>query len=183
MRSYNSVADIAVRDTMIRTESQMPAKTSGATKKTALHLERYVPGLLAWLSNKLARSASHIYRKQYGLGIVEWRILSYLAVFDIGTGADISQFIGIDKAALSRAAVFLDEKKYITVKPGTGRRIEFKLTAKGRAMHDRIIHLALAREKALLTGLNKQEIDNLIGYLHVLLKNLPAVEQVDFTEF
>ncbi len=65
----------------------MPAKTSAASKKTALHLERYVPGLLAWLSNKLARSASHIYRKQYGLGIVEWRILSYLAVFDIGTGA------------------------------------------------------------------------------------------------
>ena len=42
--------------------------------------------------------------------------------------------------------------------------------------HDRIIKLALARESALLTGLSKKDVDALIGYLHILLKNLPVVE-------
>lgn len=161
----------------------MPAKTTHAKAGTALDLDRYVPGLLAWLSNKLARSASHIYRKQYGLGIVEWRILSYLAVYEIGTGADVSHLVGIDKAAVSRAAVFLQEKNFIKARQGFGRRLEFLLTPKGRALHDRIIHLALAREKALLTGLSKKDVDMLIGYLHILLKNLSTVDDVDYREY
>jgi DNA-binding MarR family transcriptional regulator len=157
----------------------MLRKTTGATKEAALDLERYVPGLLAWLSNKLAGGASHLYRKQFGLGIVEWRVLSYLAVYQVGTGAEMSQLMGTDKAALSRAAAFLQEKKFIKSQQGFGRKLEFLLTHKGRQLHDKIIHVALAREQALLTGLSERDVDALIGYLHILLKNLQTVEAID----
>ena len=60
----------------------MPPKTSKTLTEVTLHLERYVPGLLAWLSNKLAGDASKVYRSRFGVGIVEWRILSYLAVYE-----------------------------------------------------------------------------------------------------
>jgi DNA-binding MarR family transcriptional regulator len=148
-----------------------------------LHLERYVPGLLLWLSNKLAGSASHVYRRQFGINIVEWRILSYLAVYEIGTGAQMSQLMGSDKAGLSRGAAVLQEKKLIKSRQGIGRNLEFLLTPKGKAMHDRIIRLALARQDALLAGLSRSQVDDLITYLNVLLRNLPAVEAIDVSEY
>jgi DNA-binding MarR family transcriptional regulator len=157
--------------------------TKSTTKDTHLYLERYVPGLLLWLSNKLAGSASHVYRKQFGINIVEWRILSYLAVYQTGTGAQMSQLMGGDKAGISRGAAVLQDKKLIKSQQGPGRNLEFMLTARGKAMHDRTIRLALARQDALLTGLSKSQVDDLITYLNVLLRNLPAVESIDSTKY
>jgi DNA-binding MarR family transcriptional regulator len=159
------------------------SKKQTAPKKIALHLEEYVPGLLSWLSNKLAASASQVYRKQFGLGIVEWRILAYLAVYNWGTGAQMSQFMGMDKAAISRGASFLQTKKLIKSRAGFGRNLEFGLTPKGHELHDRIIRLALAREDALLAGLSKKDVSALIGHLHVLLKNLPRVDAIENVEY
>ena len=152
-------------------------------KETHLHLDMYVPGLLLWLSNKLAGSASQVYRRQFGINVMEWRILSYLAVYQTGTGAQMSQLMGSDKAGLSRGAAVLQDKKLIKSQQGEGRNLEFMLTAKGKAMHDRIIRLALARQDALLTGLSKSQVDDLITYLNVLLRNLPAVEAIDATKY
>jgi DNA-binding MarR family transcriptional regulator len=157
--------------------------TSREPKQVALHLERYVPGLLAWLSNKLASSGSHAYRQQFGLGIVEWRILSYLAVYGWGTGAQMSQLMGADKAAISRGAGFLQERKLVKNRAGFGRNLEFSLTTKGREFHDRIIKLALARQDALMSGFTKSETDALVKSLHKLLNNLPAVDAIDISQY
>src|SRR5262244_1743762 len=102
--------------------------TSG--KETHLHLDMYVPGLLLWLTNKLAGSASQVYRTQFGINIVEWRILSYLAVYQTGTGAQMSQLMGGDRAGMSRGAAVLQGKKLITSQQGLGRNLEFMLTPK-----------------------------------------------------
>jgi DNA-binding MarR family transcriptional regulator len=161
----------------------MTSKKPAEPKKVALHLEKYVPGLLTWLSNKLAASASQAYRKHFGLGIVEWRILAYLAVYDWGTGAQMSQLMGMDKAAISRGASFLQAKKLIKSRAGFGRNLEFGLTAKGHEIHDRIMRLALAREDALLAGLSKKDISALISHLHVLLGNLSSVEALENREY
>lgn len=178
--SWDNVAEYLPYRTMI----PMPSKKPSATPSDiVLPLQQYVPGLLAWLSNKLAAGASQVYRSRFGLGIVEWRILAYLAIYEWGTGAQMSQLMGIDKAALSRGAAFLQTKKMIKSRQGFGRNLEFGLTTKGHQLHDRIIHLALAREAALLQGLNKKDVSTLIGYLHVLLKNLPAVEAVDADKY
>ena len=42
-----------------------------------LDLDRYVPGLLLWLSNKMSSSASSLYRARFDLGVADWRVLSY----------------------------------------------------------------------------------------------------------
>jgi DNA-binding MarR family transcriptional regulator len=114
---------------------------------------------------------------------VEWRVLSYLAVYHTGTGAQMSQLMGSDKAGLSRGAAVLQEKNMIKGQQGAGRNLEFTLTPKGRAMHDRMIRLALARQDALLTGLTKHQLKDLVTYLNVLLRNLPAVEAIDATKY
>jgi len=156
----------------------MNVKDSTRKKKAALTLNRYVPGLLTWLSNGLSASASRVYRQSFGVGIVEWRILSYLAVYDQGTGAQMSQLMGMDKGAISRGAAVLQEGKLIRSRQGFGRNLEFALTAKGRELHDRIIKVALSRESALLSGLSDEDVNALIGYLHVLLANLSKIDDV-----
>jgi hypothetical protein len=48
-----------------------------------LDLERYVPGLVTFIANKLARSATTLYQKRFSVSVTEWRILSQLAI-DLG---------------------------------------------------------------------------------------------------
>src|SRR5260370_17007028 len=91
-------------------------------------------------------------------------------------GGEMGRVMGNDEGAIRWGAAFLEGKKMIRSKQGFGRNLEFCLTPKGRELHDRIIKLALARESAVLTGLSKKDVDALIGYLHILLKNLPVVE-------
>ena len=43
-------------------------------------LDSYTPAYLTFLANKLYGGASAIYRRRFGVGIVEWRIMSLLAI-------------------------------------------------------------------------------------------------------
>ena len=47
-----------------------------------LDLDRYVPGLLVWVSNKLSASASQLYRRLFDLGVTDWRVLAYIELFN-----------------------------------------------------------------------------------------------------
>ena len=136
-----------------------------------LDLSRYVPGLLTFLSNKLSSGASTCYRKHFGVGVVEWRMLSMLAVENAISANRISQVIGLDKSAVSRAVQQLAQSGYVTVQADEedGRRNMVSLSDKGEALHDRIFAVAIEREKRLLSDLTPGEIDtlvNLLGRLH-----------------
>jgi DNA-binding MarR family transcriptional regulator len=60
---------------------------------------------------------------------------------------------------------------------GDNRRVVI-LTKSGRALHDRIIELALDREKVLLDCLDEKEVEALIDMLGRLLAQAPAVNAV-----
>lgn len=137
-----------------------------------LNLSRYVPGLLTFLTNKLATGASHCYRKHFGIGVVEWRMLSMLAVENHITAGRITQVIGLDKSAVSRSLQSLEKAGYVSseVDAIDARRYTVSLTESGRVLHDRVLTVALERERRLLTGLSPEEIDvlvNLLGRLHL----------------
>ena len=78
----------------------------------ALDLENYVPAFLTWIANKLSSSASLIYRRRFGVGIVEWRIMALLAVEPWITAGRICEVIGLDKAGVSRSVRFLLDKGF-----------------------------------------------------------------------
>jgi DNA-binding MarR family transcriptional regulator len=136
-----------------------------------LNLSRYVPGLLTFLSNKLSSGASTCYRKRFGVGVVEWRMLSMLAVENAISPNRISQVIGLDKSAVSRALQHLANAGYVTIETDVqdGRRNTVSLSVEGEALHDQIFAVAIEREKRLLASLSPPEIDtlvNLLGRLH-----------------
>lgn len=140
-------------------------------KARHLNLSRYVPGLLTFLSNKLATGASHCYRKHFGIGVVEWRVLSMLAVENHITANRICQVIGLDKSAVSRSLQSLEAAGYVSGQVDTvdARRYTVSLTDNGQALHDRVLKVALERERRLLSDLSPAEVDvlvNLLGRLH-----------------
>jgi DNA-binding MarR family transcriptional regulator len=149
-----------------------------------LDLDRYVPGLLLWISNRLTSTASQLYRTRFGIGVTEWRVLSYFQIYPWSTASSACELMGLDKAAVSRSVATLCTGGYLDSRPEGLRRIEYTLTAKGRALHDRIILAALAREKALLDGFSEEERAMLVQMLHRMLANIPSLrlageEQVD----
>ncbi|MDT4866950.1 MarR family protein [compost metagenome] len=139
-----------------------------------LDLSRYVPGLLGFIYNKLSAGASSCYRKQFGVGIIEWRMLSMLAVEEGITANRIVQVIGLDKAAVSRAVQQLVASGHVvtSTNPHDGRSVTLSLTAQGFELHDRILEVALERERRLLSNLSPEEVETLLDLLRRLHSNV-----------
>ena len=142
-----------------------------------LDLERYVPGLLTFVSNKMSRGASRTYRELFGVGVTEWRVISLLALEPGIPHSRVSEVIGLDKALVSRVVQALLDQRYVTVKPDPNdkRSTLVTLTAAGLRLHDRIIPVALEREKLLLSTLSVADTDALIRFLHQLLASVADV--------
>lgn len=142
-----------------------------------LDLDQYVPGLLVWLANKMSASASELYRERFDIGVTDWRVLAYVYLYPWCTGTQVCQLIGLDKGAVSRSFSLMEKRGLVERRMDGLRKVEYAVTDEGRAMYDAILPLAQAREKALLTGYSKEEKKLLVGMLHRLLANLPAVER------
>lgn len=150
--------------------SETPAKV--------VDLDRYVPAVLTWVSNKLSRGASQHYLQVFDVGIETWRCLVLLAIEGRITAQRVSKVIGMDKATVSRCFKSMQASGLIAMSldASDGRLRLATLTKKGRDLHDQILGVALERERALLSVLNAQERDTLLGLLKRLHENLPAVE-------
>jgi DNA-binding MarR family transcriptional regulator len=146
-----------------------------------LDLNRYVPAMLTFLANKLATGASISYRKHFGIGVVEWRLLALLAVEDAITANRICQVIGRDKSAVSRSLQQLEMAGRVCgeIDSKDARRYTVSLTSEGKALHDRVLKVALERERRLLSNLSPKEIDTLVDLLGRLQKNVAHVNEYD----
>lgn len=136
-----------------------------------LDLDRYVPAVLVWASNQVANSASRLYRQEFGIGITDWRVLVYIEIYPWSTGAEASNFMGLDKGAVSRSVAHLRERGFLKSKSEGLRKIKYATTAAGKKLYQRMLKTALAREEALLAGFSSNERELLLQFLHRLLEN------------
>lgn len=156
----------------------MNARPGAGPALPVVDLKRYVPAYFTWIANKLSSGASQAYLSAFNVGIETWRLLVLLAIEESLSAQRISRVIGMDKASVSRAFKSMQTRGLITIAldPQDGRLRVATITAQGRSLHDRILGLALEREKAFLSVLDPNECDTLIGLLQRLHENLPAVE-------
>ena len=166
-------------------KKQARAAKAGATGRNGrpeqiLDLDRYVPALITFIGNKLSRTATVIYQKRFGVNITEWRILSLLAIEPGIPAARICHVIGFDKGPVSRTLAAMEERGLVAIKADRedGRTYSISLTAKGAATHDKVIAVALERERRLLSCLSKGERETLITLLRRVHGNLDAVKGV-----
>src|SRR3954465_10057733 len=162
----------------------MPPSSTRARQKPAhaetgptLDLDRYVPAFITFIANKLSNSATAFYQRQFGVNVTEWRIMSLLAIEPAIPASRICHVIGFDKGPVSRTLAGLEKRGLISIRtdPNDGRTHSISLTAKGRAIHDKVIVAAFERERRLLSCLDKDEREVLIDLLRRLHENLGAV--------
>lgn len=146
----------------------------------ALDFNSYIPAHLSFLANKLASSASAVYRPRFGIGITDWRMMALLAAEPWVVASHICNSTGLDRAAASRSVRSLKNLGLIEVAPDRQdqRKQLIALTSKGVVLHDRIVRLAVARERALLEGLSEAERKTLLRLLIRLQKRVRAVNEV-----
>lgn len=146
-----------------------------------LDLKRYVPALVTYLANKLSSGASACYRRHFDIGVTEWRLIALLKVETNITANHISEVIGLDKAAVSRALKFLKERRFVSFVKNAkdGRSTLIALTSGGEEIHDQIIKVALKREELLLKNFSEQELDTLINLLNKMNNNVTLVNEYE----
>jgi len=160
-----------------RSAASRSAKPKGAKADQTLDLERYVPAFITFIANKLSRSATVFYQKQFGVNVTEWRIISLLAIEPGIPASRICHVIGFDKGPVSRTLTLMQERGLIVIKadPRDGRTHSISLTPKGKATHDAVLVAALERERRLLSCLEEKEREVLIDLLRRIHSNLGAV--------
>ena len=156
------------------------AKITGdaLTESDTVNLDRYVPAYFTWIANKLSRGASQHYLNIFDVGIETWRCLVLLAIDGSVSAQKVSQVIGLDKGSVSRCFKSMQEKGLIqTQLDATDGRVRIAvLTPKGRDLHGQLMGIALERERAFLSVLDKKEVEVLTELLRRLHENLPVVE-------
>ena len=142
-----------------------------------LDIERYVPALITFIANKLSNSATAVYQRNFAVNVTEWRIMTQLALEPGIPASRICHVIGFNKGPVSRTLAVMQKRGLVAIRtdPNDGRTHSITLTAKGRAIHDKVIVVALEREKRLLSCLKAEEREALIDLLRRLHNNLGAV--------
>ncbi|BAK66522.1 conserved hypothetical protein [Sphingobium sp. SYK-6] len=149
-------------------------------KNDLLDRDEYIPWFLVRLANGMTRGASKTYLKLFGVGIMEWRILSILAIEGGIMASYICEALDLDKASASRSIKTLQARDliYIDEKP-LQRARKLYLTEQGRILHDQILKIALERTRLLTQGISTDEEAFLLALLRRLVSNLSVVDAYD----
>jgi len=156
----------------------VPQSDGGAS---TLSFSRSPTVALNFAANRFTRSAARLYQREFGIGAMDWRMLVMLTRAPGCNVAEASETIGIDKAAVSRSLARLEGAglaEAVVNRPDARRR-EWSLTPKGKDLHDRILKVALARQKRLLQGFSVAEVEQFNDFLARFLDNLEAMNEED----
>ncbi|MCA0871508.1 MarR family winged helix-turn-helix transcriptional regulator [Seohaeicola saemankumensis] len=158
------------------------ARLSRSTRHNDGHqvvdLHTYVPYLLSSVNNALTRGASKLYLDRFGIGIVEWRVMSMLAIEPRIQAARVCEVIHIDKGAASRALLSLNEAGYLSFEaPGADTRKKvWWLNDRGYARHDEILAIALGREEQLIAGTDPEDLEAFLRVMRIMRGNVERMK-------
>lgn len=128
-----------------------------------LDLDRFLPYRLSVLSNRVSSEIARHYSDRFGLTIPEWRVMAVLGQTPHLSARDVAARTAMDKVQVSRAVASLVEGRRVQRRDdaGDGRVTRLSLTAKGRAIYDQIVPLALNLEAVFLSTLTREERETL----------------------
>ena len=151
---------------------QLPVKRRDGI--TILDIEKYPPFLLNALSGAWIRKTSAIYRRRFGLGIAEWRIIAMLNIEPRITANRICAVLRFDKASASRVLKLLDREGIVTYEasPTDDRKRRWWLSEKGLKIHDDLLAIALRCEEEMVADVAPEDLETLLGVMQKMLNNL-----------
>ena len=134
----------------------------------------YAPYFLASINSSLSRGASALYQSEFGVGVTEWRVLSWIATEPGCGAARICDGIAIDKGAVSRAITRLETMGLLSATPAANdpRRKYLTLTEAGFDLHARMMEVSLEREIELLDGVDPKDYEAFLRVMRKLRANV-----------
>ncbi|MFV0373991.1 MarR family winged helix-turn-helix transcriptional regulator [Microbacterium sp.] len=139
--------------------------------------EQFTPRLLALLSNALVWRESHELRRRFGLGTNDWRILSALAMRPGASATEVSEFLGVNKAVVSKGVSILNGRGLIALLDGPRGSRPMYLTGAGARMHNDMMPISLSGQEIIHAGLSKaqiRELNTLLSQMIDKLRNAPS---------
>lgn len=133
--------------------------------------------LLGAIGNLLANGGSRLFRKAFGLGLGEARLM-YVLGYETGlTARRASQIMGVDKGAVSRSVAALERHGLVQVAidSADNRQRVIQFTRSGRKLRERLMVVALERERQVLSIFSEDEVRTLSALLKRLHTHVPEV--------
>ncbi len=141
---------------------------------TELHLDNFLPYRLSVLTNRVSGAIARHYSERFDLTVPEWRVMAVLGGTPGLSARQVAARTAMDKVQVSRAVAGLMKAKRVqrTGDESDGRITRLSLTARGRAIYDEIVPLALHLESVLLSALSKEECRQLSDLLDKLSRRV-----------
>nr|WP_047165514.1 MarR family winged helix-turn-helix transcriptional regulator [Sphingomonas sp. Y57] len=145
-----------------------------------LDLQNSVGVLLNFLSTRLTASGSATYRRRFGLGILEFRLLVMLAAEPDIPPSRICEVMGLDGGAVSRALRGMEARGLVASRPDR-RNPAYKrwsLTTEGARLQDQAVLVSMERDAILLADFTDAERTELIGLLRRMLARVDSLRDL-----
>lgn len=124
-----------------------------------LDLSEYLPYLINRIGSALVERMQEEL-SPHGLSIAMWRVLAVLSDTDKQRQIDLAEMTAIDVSTMSRLVSRLIKMGLVSrVRSDTNNReVTVELTAKGRALVNRLIPIARKMERAAIAGLSQTDL-------------------------
>lgn len=134
-------------------------------------------------TESISRYINYLYRegvsflgseyKEYDIGAGQYQFLVYLYVKDGITHEQLTDKIGVDKAATTRAIAKLEQAGYIrrVIDEKDKRKYHIFLTEYAKKNKDNIINVSKRWENSLIENLSNEEIDQLYDIFRKITNN------------
>ncbi|WP_156760083.1 MarR family winged helix-turn-helix transcriptional regulator [Microbacterium karelineae] len=142
----------------------------------ALATDEFTPRLLALLSNALVWRESQELRREVGLGTNDWRIVSALATRPGASATEVSEFLGVNKAVVSKSVNTLADRDLIVLGEGPRGSRPMFLTEAGVEMHHVMKPISKRGEDIILEGMTAGESRELNAVLRGMLARLKGAD-------
>lgn len=124
-----------------------------------MQLQDFLPYRLAVVADSVSQALAAVYAERFALSRDEWRVLAMLAEHRRLKSSELGTRTTLDKMQVSRAVTRLEDAGLVQRETDAADRRNriVGLTARGRALHRRIVPMAQAREAFLLEALDDAE--------------------------
>jgi DNA-binding MarR family transcriptional regulator len=187
-REPYGLAEMRIPKTALKTVVKTPAKQLAAKAHAddvspgqpteGLLAQQHITVLLVGIGLRLNRGASTYYRAAFDLGMAEWRLLLVLSSTEALNFGELSAAADLDKAAVSRSLVLLEERKLVSVTQTRtrGRAAIAKLTPEGKKLSSRLMQVSLQRQARLFKNFTKADKERLNALLAQLSQDLTGAD-------
>jgi DNA-binding MarR family transcriptional regulator len=153
------------------------AKRATTQRVESIPYQSRVGYLLGAISNMIDAGGSRLFRRMFGIGLGEIRLMYVIGYEGPLTARQASQIIGVDKGAMSRTVAALQRRGYlqVTIDPVDARQRVIQFTAAGKKLHQRVMALALERERLMYAIFSEHELETLSALLKRFRAHIPTL--------